>query len=93
MAKSFIDGDKACYYCGAISGLHCHHIFGGTANRKISERLGYKVWLCPGHHTGPAGPHLNRQVDLDLKRMAQRHYEEHRGTREDFIKTFGKSWL
>lgn len=32
-------------------------------------------------------------LDLKLKRMAQRYYENHYGSREDFIKEFGKNYL
>jgi hypothetical protein len=37
--------------------------------------------------------HFNKELDLKLKEMAQRYYEENYGTREDFIKEFGKSYL
>lgn len=76
--------------------LECHHIFFGTANRKLSEKYGLKVWLCKEFHTGNSGVHHNRTLDLLLKEMAQRKFEEHyKGTynRSDFIRIFGKSYL
>lgn len=68
--------------------------FFGTANRKLSEKRGLKVWLCGNHHrNGPSAVHRNRQFDLQLKEMAQTYYEQNIGTREQFIVEFGKSYL
>lgn len=83
---------KHCYICGS-SVVQIHHVFGGTANRKISDALGYVVPLCPMHHTGCKGVHANRELDLKIKRDAQRVFEQKDGTRKDFRKLFGKSWL
>ena len=55
--------DRTCYLCMMLHDddsmkavLQEHHIFGGTANRKISERYGIKVYLCLDHHlTGTEG--------------------------------------
>lgn len=68
-----------------------HHIFHGTSNRKNADRFGYVVELCQEHHTGNHGVHFNREFDLNLQRLAQEHFEKTHGTREDFIKIFGKS--
>lgn len=35
----------------------------------------------------------NQGLDLRLKQECQRYYEEHYGTREKFIKEFGRSYL
>lgn len=35
----------------------------------------------------------NRGIDLELKQAAQVFYEVNIGTREDFIREFGKSYL
>lgn len=35
----------------------------------------------------------NHGLDLQLKQMAQRYFEEHIGNREEFREVFGKSWL
>lgn len=34
-----------------------------------------------------------KDIDEQLKRKAQKYYEEHIGTRDDFIREFGKSYL
>lgn len=81
-----------CVVCGSPH-VQSHHIYGGTANRKISDKHKYIIPLCAEHHTGGNGIHRNRGMDLRWKELAQQHYEKHVGTRQDFIKEFGKSWL
>ena len=58
--------------CGALSNLHEHHIFYGTALRKISEQHGFKVRLCQWHHTGKEGVHFDKKLDTWLKGYAKR---------------------
>jgi hypothetical protein len=35
----------------------------------------------------------SKQIDDHLKQMAQEYYENHYGSRESFIRTFGRSYL
>lgn len=92
--ESIIQRRKECFICGARDCIHSHHIFGGTANRKKSEQYGLKVWLCGFHHNlSDEGVHFNRELDLKLKRLAQREFEETYGDRELFRREFGKSYL
>lgn len=79
MAKSILQSEKECWFCGAQSGLEEHHIFAGVANRKISEKYGLKVWLCHRHHTGDGGAQYNRELGDQLKRVAQEKFEELHG--------------
>ena len=94
-----------CYLCGryiSAYARHEHHIFHGTANRKISEREGLKVWLCPYCHEAL---HDHNEKDLELMQDAQRvweanyiktyPYENHaeQVAREAFRKLFGKSYI
>ena len=91
--KSVLQSEKECFVCQKRQ-VHEHHIFPGTANRKKSEQYGYKVYLCPKHHNmSDEGVHFNKPLDLALKAMAQAHFEKNHGSRTDFIKEFGKSWL
>ena len=99
-AKSIIQSDKQCLLCAIFSGisnqqnLEVHHAIHGTANRALSDRLGLWCWLCAEHHrTGKDAVHRDAEVDRGVKRIAQAHYELELGTREDFIRTFGKSYL
>lgn len=92
--RSIMQKEKACYACGAVVGLEEHHVIFGTANRAKSEQYGLKVWLCRHHHTGgPESVHQNRDFDLYLKHKAQMQFEREIGSREDFIREFGKSYL
>lgn len=91
--KTVLQTEKECFVCGTTQNLHDHHVFFG-ARRKLAEKRGLKVFLCVRHHTGSnEAVHNNRVLDLSLKRMAQKYYEEHYGTREDFIGEFGKNYL
>lgn len=92
MARSVIQHEKECFVCKTRYNLQDHHIIYGTGNRKLSEQYGYKVWLCQEHHTGNNGVHFNKSLDMRLKGIAQTHFETTH-TRDEFIKTFGKSYL
>lgn len=88
----FTDNMDCCIYTGS-GNVERHHIFGG-ANRARSETYGFVVPLRPDYH--PNGVHFdpkNGDIDADLKKAAQRYFEANIGTREDFRKEFGKSWL
>lgn len=70
-----------------------HHVFGGSS-RTASEKRGFIAPLRPDLH--PNGVHVGQAgnlVDTELKKRCQEYYEEHYGTREEFITEFGKSYL
>jgi len=92
--KSIIQNKKKCFLCSKTSGLHDHHIYFGTARRKISEANGFKVWLCYEHHEGTFGVHGSKghETDIYLKKICQLKFEETH-TREEFIKLIGKNYL
>ena len=92
--KSVLQSEKECFVCGTTQGLHEHHCLYGTSNRKNAEKYGLKVWLCGYHHNlSNEGVHFHKGLDLHLKKMAQRYFEKEQGTREDFRRIFGKSYL
>ena len=94
MKKSILQHNKACYICGTTLNLQLHHVYYGTANRKLSDIDGCVVWLCMYHHTGTAGAHLNYNVSLRLKQEMQKAWQEYYNkTTEDFIKRYGKNYL
>lgn len=94
--KSILQKNKECYICKSLY-VEDHHIYFGP-NRKISEKYGFKVWLCNLHHTGSISGiskyavHFNRAMNLRLKKECQTKYEEEH-TRDEFIKLIGKSYL
>lgn len=94
MPKSILQDEPYCFVCKIPYGLHRHHIFYGRGRRQISERYGCWVYLCPRHHNASnAGVHFNPTFDLKLKQICQKRWEELNGSREDFIKTFGKNYM
>lgn len=91
--KSCLTESKVCLVCGSPY-IEIHHVFFGTANRRLSDRYGYVVPLCPTHHReGAYSAHKSMELNMAYKCMAQRHFEEHNGSREDFIRIFGRSYL
>lgn len=92
MKKSIVIADMDwCYLCGRPR--ECiHHIYTGTANRKISDKHGFILPLCNEHHTGKDGIHFDRELDQRVRRTCQRRYEETH-SREEFIKLIGRSYL
>lgn len=85
-----VDDMEHCVFCG-WSIVQIHHIFHGFA-RNASDRYGYVVPICDRHHRliHDGG---GETMDLVLKKAAQEHFEAHHGSREDFIQTFGRSYL
>lgn len=92
--KSVLHHRKECWVCGSTYNIHVHHVFYGTANRKNSDSLGLTVNLCYDHHNGSKeGVHFDKNLDSHLKKFAQEYYEKNIGSRDDFRKVFGKSYL
>lgn len=88
---------KTCFLCGRNGNgdrLERHHIFGG-ARRPLSEKYGLTVYLCGNrcHRNGRYSAHRNKETALYLHREGQRMFEERHGSREEFIKIFGKDYL
>ena len=94
MSKSILSNEKVCFICGYTKDIHKHHIFYGTANRKLSEKYGCWCYLCAVHHNlSNMGVHFNRDLDLKVKRLCQQKWEAEYGDRIKFIAVFGKSYL
>ena len=96
--KSIVQKTKECIACRTQYRkfnpyVECPHVYFGE-KRKISDRNGFTVWLCPEHHRGLTGVHGKHGHDLDLwlKRLTQKTYEE-KHSREDFIRLIGKNYL
>lgn len=91
MEKIQID-ENICSVCGKrITGArNLHHIMNGTAYRKKSDEDGLVVYLHPTCHQWL---HSHPMSMRTFKQRAQRYYEESIGTREQFIKRYGKNYL
>ena len=90
--KSIIQTENCCFLCGRTTNLETHHIFGGVANRKISEREGLKVRLCADCHRGTEGAQYDSEKNLYLKQVAQMAYEQTH-TRQQWMMLIRKNYL
>lgn len=89
--------DGTCYLCMAMGDysrqtcLEEHHCIHGTANRRLSERWGLKVYLCPAHHRRLHDRREGREDDIYIKVNAQRAFEK-RYPGKSFLEIFGKNF-
>lgn len=95
--KKLIDSPEwnagdVCVVCGSPY-VQKHHIMYGTASRKKADRYHYILPLCREHHTGATGIHHDREMAVEWMKLAQEHFEKHYGSRDDFIKEFGRSYI
>lgn len=91
--KSVLTDDlDHCMFTGTAP-VERHHVYGGSS-RKSSEKYGFIAPLRPDLH--PNGVFAGKDaklVDAELKQRCQRYFEEHNGTRKEFISIFGRSYL
>lgn len=98
MSKSIMQSDKTyCWSCGCSSQqrwIEEHHVF-GASNRKKSEHYGLKVYLCyVCHRDNTHGIHgCNAELRKKLFEEGQQAFERVHGTREEFMKVFGRNYL
>lgn len=96
----FSDEYRKCFLCErsetSYNRLERHHIFGGVANRPLSEKYGLVVYLCGErcHRNGEYSVHRNKEVMQYLHKYGQRKCMEEQGwTTEEFVSVFGKNYL
>ena len=85
-----------CYNCGCHTQTEKHHALHGTSNRRICDRYPLLQFdFCPECHRGTDGVHgkNGHKLNLSYKKMAQKLFEVHYGTRDDFIRLFGRNYL
>ncbi len=102
MARSIMQDKRGgeCYLCNILLGIDTpapcreeHHVMHGTANRRLAEHYGLKVYLCPVHHrTGPEAVHTDPRMDMMLKQAAQRAFER-KYSHGKWMEVFGKNYL
>lgn len=98
--NSIIHNERYCYLCWKRKGilnsrnLHIHHCFHGTANRKLAEEDGLYINVCVNcHELDKDAIHNDHNTDLFIMQQAQMMYEKKLGSREAFIKRYGKNFL
>lgn len=95
--------NNMCHYCGRyVQVPHKHHVFGG-ANRKISDRYGLWVWLCPEHHNmGNHCVHKDKEMMAHYHEIGQKAFEDwyiekfgadSEKARAEFMRLFGRNYL
>jgi hypothetical protein len=73
--------------------LEEHHAIFGSGKRKLSEKYGLKVYLCPDHHrNGHWAVHRNHAIARIVQRDAQRAFEA-RYPKLSFLQIFGMNYL
>lgn len=102
MAKSIMHNrqDKTCYLCILLNGdyttrsnLQEHHVMQGTANRRLAERWGLKVYLCLQHHTvGRFAVHNNADIRHLLQQKAQEIFEK-KYSNQLWMQEFGRNYI
>lgn len=88
MSKSIMHDKRTgtCWLCMKLHGdgsrhavLQEHHVLFGSGLRKLSEKYGLKIYLCPRHHLytdGPEAVHRNNQIRRYTEGEAQRAFEK-----------------
>ena len=95
--KSVItDNLQECIVCGSKKQIEFHHVFFGSAKRKLSDKYKIIAPLCNYHHRGTNGIHgkNGKVLDTKLKQHAQRRAMEYYDWDiDDFRRIFGKNYL
>jgi hypothetical protein len=96
--KSIMQDEKKCYFCGNTEGLDEHHVFGGNPGRQNAEKYGLKIWVCNNFTRNKCHKEIHEGVETKelmhyLHREGQKAFERECGTREDFMRIFGRNYL
>lgn len=84
-----------CFFCGEPAQCE-HHLVFGTGLKKLAEQDGLKVPSCNRcHNMGEnlVRVHENPMAETLSKMLGQAIYEKQIGTREEFRKRYGISYL
>lgn len=93
MSESLLSKTKRCYICGATN-VEKHHIFFGTAKRRISDVEGCWMWLCPEHHRGSSGVHFDKKLCRKIQvKCEQEWISRNKSDEEGFRNIFGRNYL
>ena len=86
---------EICFICGRPADAE-HHLIFGTAGRELAEKDGLKGQICnKWHNMGRVTEriHGNPMAERLSKMLGQAIYESKIGTREQFRKRYGISYL
>lgn len=92
-----VEDMNTCYACGIEQNdyvqVECHHVFFGSYQKTWCTKRKLYLPLCGNCHRGNNSPHMNRDIDLEYRQMAQQYYEENIGDRNQFMAEFGRNYL
>lgn len=89
------DYDGICAFCGAPAECE-HHLIFGNGKRALAEEDGLKLPSCNNCHNMASileRIHDNPMAEKLSKMLGQMAYESKIGSREDFMRRYGKSYL
>ncbi len=95
LTSVFTDDMDTCIFT-VSKNVERHHIIGKTkVNKQLCEKYGFIVPLRPDlHPNGASANHrYSKQIDLHLKQMAQKYFEEHYGSRVEWMQLFDRNYL
>lgn len=84
-----------CFYCGKPAECQ-HHLIFGRGLRELADEDGLIIPSCNKHHNMGANTekiHNNPMAEKLSKMLGQAIWEKHYGSREDFMKRYGQSYL
>lgn len=87
--------DGICFFCGKPAECE-HHLLFGNGIRELAEQDGLKVPMCNEcHNMGKQIERIHENIMAEKlsKMLGQAIYENKIGTREEFRKRYGKSYL
>lgn len=85
----FFDSLSMCMNCGSMREITKHEIYEGR-NRKNSMKYGFVLPLCVSCHQKLQE---NSEFSNKWKIKGQKYFEEHYGTREEFLEIFRRNYL
>lgn len=89
MRKSIIHNGESCYLCGRGGVLETHHVVHGSGRRILADQDGLTVKLCPQCHRNLHDFGWN---DKDLQKIGMAAWMREYGTKEDFIRRYGRAY-
>ena len=89
----FYEETEQCHNCGRVGQMAHHHLIPGNGTRKLCDKYGLIVPLCPRCHEF-VHSHNGITRLKQMRRYGQLKAMQEQGwTTEDFIKAFGKNYL
>lgn len=87
--NSIIHSGETCYLCGRGGTLETHHVIHGYGRRRLADKDGLTVRLCPECHKNLHDYGWN---DRELQKIGMLAWIRENGTKEDFIKRYGRAY-